>query len=220
MKNKKIVHLPIILPLPPCVLPGFFISSFPIPIPFSFSLRSSFPIPILFWSLSLTPHFFFFLYSFPTLSWTTMVEDVCFLYKVLPFYFLVASFYCQICMFFFICMLTPFSHFSLLLLLLLLLFFSFSLLNYNGRRRVFIYAEKVEEHIKAVIQNFFWCSAFILFSDFSQYKSLNFFLCYWTFSTVLITSYTQLFVFSSFFGGVMVQYIFWHVVCREGGRTH
>ncbi|KAH1221684.1 hypothetical protein GmHk_12G035043 [Glycine max] len=78
-----------------------------------------------------------------------MVEDVCFLYKVLPFYFLVASFYCQICMFFFICMLTPFSHFSLLLLLLLLLFFSFSLLNYNGRRRVFIYAEKVEEHIKA-----------------------------------------------------------------------
>ena len=91
--------------------------------------------------------------------------------------------------FFFICALTPLSHFSLLLLLLL--FFSFSLLNYNGRSRVFIYAEKVEEHIKAAIfisknprvqvrkhksLNFFWCSAFILFSDFSRYKILHFFV--------------------------------------------
>eukprot|EP00256_Glycine_max_P067866 XP_025982461.1 uncharacterized protein LOC113000124 [Glycine max] len=79
-----------------------------------------------------------------------MVEDVCFLYKVFPFYFLIAPFYRQTRMvFFFICALTPLSHFSLLLLLLL--FFSFSLLNYNGRSRVFIYAEKVEEHIKAAI---------------------------------------------------------------------
>ncbi|KAL2947515.1 hypothetical protein AAZX31_20G074200 [Glycine max] len=37
------------------------------------------------------------------------------------------------------------------LLLLLLLFFSFSLLNYNGRRRVFPLQEKVEEYIKAAI---------------------------------------------------------------------
>ena len=94
--------------------------------------------------------------------------------------------------FFFIYALTHFSYFSLLLLLLLLLmFFSFSLLNYNGRRHVFIYVEKVEEHIRAVIfisknprvqlrkhksLNFFLCSAFILFSDFSRYKSLHFFV--------------------------------------------
>ncbi|KAH1203491.1 hypothetical protein GmHk_17G049725 [Glycine max] len=77
-----------------------------------------------------------------------MVEDVCFLYKVLLFYFRIAPFYRQTRMVFFfsICALTPLSHFSLLLL-----FFSFSLLNYNGRSRVFIYAEKVEEHIKAAI---------------------------------------------------------------------
>ncbi|KAH1197804.1 hypothetical protein GmHk_18G051499 [Glycine max] len=83
-----------------------------------------------------------------------MVEDVCFLYKVLLFYFLIAPFYRQTRIFFFICALTPFIHVSLLLLLLLLLrllFFSFSLLNYNGRRHVFIYAEKVEEHIKTAI---------------------------------------------------------------------
>ena len=97
--------------------------------------------------------------------------------------------FCLYFVFFFICALTPFSHFSLFLLLLL--FFSFSLLNYNGRRRVFIYVEKVEEHIRAVIfisknprvqlrkhksLNFFLCSAFILFSDFSRYKSLHFFV--------------------------------------------
>ncbi|KAL5159777.1 hypothetical protein HKD37_15G044036 [Glycine soja] len=71
------------------------------------------------------------------------------------------------------------------------MFFSFSLLNYNGRRHVFIYAKKVEEHIKVAIfisKNprvhvckhksliFFGCFAFILFSGFSQYKSLHF-LC-------------------------------------------
>ncbi|KAH1238223.1 hypothetical protein GmHk_08G022939 [Glycine max] len=67
---------------------------------------------------------------------------------------------------------------------------SSSLLNYNSRKHVFIYAEKVEEHIKAAIfisknprvqvrkhkrLNFFGCSAFILFFGFSQYKSLHFF---------------------------------------------
>ncbi|KAL3034173.1 hypothetical protein AAZX31_02G178400 [Glycine max] len=58
----------------------------------------------------------------------------------------------QICspfsMFFFICALIPFSHSSCLLLPL---FFSYSLLNYNGRRRVFPLQEKVEEHIEAAI---------------------------------------------------------------------
>ncbi|KAH1192918.1 hypothetical protein GmHk_19G054057 [Glycine max] len=62
------------------------------------------------------------------------------------------------------------------------------------------YVEKVEKHINIAIfisrtswvqvrshksLNFLWYSAFILFSDFSQYKSLNFFV------------------------------FFWHVVCRE-----
>ncbi|KAL5124044.1 hypothetical protein HKD37_02G004522 [Glycine soja] len=43
-----------------------------------------------------------------------------------------------------------------------------------------LYAEKVDEHIKAVQKhkslNFVGCYAFILFSDFSQYKSLIFFV--------------------------------------------
>ena len=93
-------------------------------------------------------------------------------------------------LFFFHLCADPFLSLSLLILLFVL-FFSFSLLNYNGRRRVFIYAEKVEEHIRAAIfisknprvqvrkhksLNFFWCSAFILFSNFSRYKSLHFFV--------------------------------------------
>ncbi|KAL2971397.1 hypothetical protein AAZX31_15G194000 [Glycine max] len=49
---------------------------------------------------------------------------------------------------FFIYAVIPFSHSSFLLFPL---FFSYSLLNYNSRRRVFPLQEKVEEHIKAVI---------------------------------------------------------------------
>ena len=71
-----------------------------------------------------------------------MVEDVCFLYKVLPSYFLIAPFYCQTRMiFFFICALIPFSHFSLLLLLLLLLlifFVNFLLLREARPRQGFL----------------------------------------------------------------------------------
>ena len=36
-------------------------------------------------------------------------------------------------------------------------------------------------------------------------------MCSWAFSNMLIISYTHVLVFSSFFGGLMVQYIFWHV---------
>ena len=46
--------------------------------------------------------------------------------------------------------------------------------------------------------NFLGCSAFILFSEFSQHKILNFFV---------LLIHLQLFVPSSFFGGVKVQYI-------------